>query len=63
MSPVWGSLNEVYFNEKKKIIKDNQNYLSNYFCKVFYMLYKEGNEKRRKGENREQNKGREKEED
>lgn len=45
------------------IIKDNQNYLSNCFYKVFYMLYKEGNEKRRKGGNREKNKGREKEED
>lgn len=40
------------------IIKDNQNYLSNCFYKVFYMLYKEGNEKRRKGGNREKNKGR-----
>lgn len=47
------------------IIKENQNYLNNYFYEVLYMLYyyKEGKEKRRKGENREQNKGREKEED
>lgn len=45
------------------LIKDNKNYLNNYFYEGFYMQYKKEKEKRRKWENEEKSKGREKEKD